>query len=91
MDQIKLIEVVSNEAKLNKSLAKRVVKCIIKNIMVQLKQDGKVSISGLGVFKVKITNPRTGRNPKTGTSVSVPAGKRVSFRAGRKLKKFIGA
>ena len=89
INQLKLVEVVSTEAKLNKSMAKRVVKIIIRSIMVNLKQDGKVSISGLGVFKIKNTNPRVGRNPKTGASVNVPAGRRISFRAGRKLKNFL--
>ena len=89
MDQLKLVEAVSNDIKVNKSLAKKAVKSIINNIMKHLKEEGKVSISGLGVFRVKETNPRVGRNPKTGESVQVPAGKRVGFRAGRKLKSYI--
>ena len=89
MDQSKLVEAVANDIKVNKSLAKKAVKSIIGNIMRHLRDDGKVSISGLGVFRVKETKPRVGRNPKTGESVQVPAGKRVGFRAGRKLKKYI--
>jgi len=89
MDQLKLVEAVANDIKVNKSLAKRAVKSVIRNIMRCIKEDGKVSISGLGVFRMKETKPRVGRNPKTGESVQVPAGKRVGFRAGRKLKKYI--
>ena len=89
MDQLKLVEAVANDIKVNKSFAKRAVKSVIRNIIRHLREDGKVSISGLGVFKVKETKPRVGRNPKTGESVQVPAGKRVGFRAGRKLKKYI--
>ncbi len=91
MAQLKLVEAVSNDVKVNKSVAKRAVKSVIKNIIKHLKEDGKVSVSGLGVFKVKETRSRMGRNPKTGESVQVPAGKRVGFRAGRKLKNYIKA
>ncbi len=89
MDQLKLVEAVSSNIKVNKSMAKRAVKSVIRNIVKHLKEDGKVSVSGLGVFRVKDTRPRMGRNPKTGESVQVPAGKRVGFRAGRKLKNYI--
>ena len=89
MDQLKLVESVARDVGVSKSVAKKAVKSIIKNVMRYLKEDGKVSVSGLGVFRVKDTKPRTGRNPKTGESVQVPAGKRVSFRVGRKLKNYI--
>ncbi|MDH5174308.1 MAG: HU family DNA-binding protein, partial [Elusimicrobiota bacterium] len=44
-------------------------------------------IAGLGTFKVKATKPRTGRNPKTGESIQIAAGKRVLFKPSLGLKK----
>lgn len=89
MDQLKLAEALTNDVKINKSIARQAVKAIMKNISKSLKEEGKVSISGLGVFRVKETKPRIGRNPKTGEKVEIPSGKRISFRPGRKLKKLI--
>ncbi|MCX5686354.1 MAG: HU family DNA-binding protein, partial [Candidatus Omnitrophica bacterium] len=40
-----------------------------------------------GVFKVKTRKPRIGRNPKTGTTVSIPERKVVTFKAGMVMKK----
>lgn len=40
----------------------------------------------LGSFKVMITEPRKARNPRTGESIDVPAGKRVKFQVGSSLK-----
>lgn len=40
----------------------------------------------LGSFKVMTTEPRKARNPRTGESIDVPAGKRVKFQVGSALK-----
>jgi integration host factor subunit beta len=43
-----------------------------------LKANDKVEVRGFGSFRSRQRKPRTGRNPKTGESVAVPA-KRVPF------------
>ena len=45
-----------------------------------------VGIVGFGTFEVKQRQARTGRNPKTGAELQIPAKNVPSFRAGKKLK-----
>lgn len=47
---------------------------------------GKVAISGFGTFEARARKARTGRNPHTGESLSIPATRAPTFRAGKPLK-----
>lgn len=47
---------------------------------------GEVPLPGIGKLKAKKTAARKGRNPRTGESVDIPAGKRVRFVACKELK-----
>jgi len=87
MNQSQLIETIARESKIKKAAAKRSVKSLINCIVTSLKSNGKISVAGLGLFRVKGTRSRKGRNPKTGEAINIPAGKRISFKAGVKLKK----
>lgn len=55
-----------------------IVDLLFSSITEALKADDKVEVRGFGSFRTRRRNPRTGRNPKTGVSVAVPA-KRVPF------------
>lgn len=53
----------------------------------ELLAGGEVSLPGLGKLKVKETNARTGRNPRTGEAIEIPAGRRkVVFSPGKDFK-----
>lgn len=47
---------------------------------------GEVPLPGIGKLKVKTTAARKGRNPRTGESLDIPAGKKVLFVACKELK-----
>jgi len=89
MRQAQLVEKIARESGVRKARLKRVMKSLAGTVAEFLKNEGKASITGLGVFRVKEMRPRRGRNPKTGESIQVPAGKRICFKAGTKLKKAI--
>ena len=44
------------------------------------------TIIGFGSFKVIATKAKTGRNPRTGKEIKIPAGKKVKFTIGKVLK-----
>jgi integration host factor subunit beta len=46
----------------------------------------RIELRGFGVFSVRSRRARTGRNPKTGQSVSVPERRTLSFAAGKELR-----
>ena len=48
--------------------------------------DDKVQIIGFGTFATKTREARTGRNPKTGKAINIPASKTVAFKASSALK-----
>ena len=87
MNQVQLIESVAKAGKIKKAAAGRAVKAVVTNIVDSLKSEGRMVVAGLGTFRVKSTKPRTGRNPKTGESIQIAAGKRVLFKPSTGLKK----
>ncbi len=66
--------------------AERAVETMIDSISTSLKQGKEVSIAGLGIFSSKTRNARTGRNPRTGESIDIPAMRVPKFRAAKALK-----
>lgn len=55
-----------------------IVETLFESVVDALKSNDKVEVRGFGSFRSRQRKPRTGRNPKTGESVEVPA-KRVPF------------
>ncbi len=55
-----------------------IVETLFDSIIQALKASDKVEVRGFGSFRSRQRKPRTGRNPKTGDAVAVPA-KRVPF------------
>lgn len=52
----------------------------------ELLAGGEVSLPNLGKLKVKETNTRTGRNPRTGEAIEIPAGRKVVFSPSKDFK-----
>ena len=55
-------------------------------IAVELDAGGKVSLPGFGTFKTVHKKERTGINPKTKESITIPAKNYPVFKAGKTLK-----
>lgn len=55
-----------------------IVDTMFEAVIDALKSGDKVEVRGFGSFRTRQRNARTGRNPKTGSRVDVPA-KRVPF------------
>ena len=66
--------------------AERAVETMIDAIAASLKKGKEVSIAGLGIFSTKTRNARTGRNPRTGETIDIPAMRVPKFRAAKALK-----
>ena len=59
---------------------------ILDAIQTTLAQGNRVEIRGFGTFALNYRSPRTGRNPKTGESLSVPEKWVPHFKAGKPLR-----
>ncbi len=66
--------------------AKAAVESLLKHIELALQNDDAVVLSGFGTFKVVSRQARTGRNPKTGETISIPAHRAVRFVPGKTLR-----
>lgn len=59
---------------------------ILDGISNALVKRGRVEIRGFGSFGINKRPPRTGRNPKSGATVMVPAKEVPHFKAGKELR-----
>jgi len=81
-----IVERVADEAEITKAQAGRAVKAVLDAITEALRDGDKVSLVGFGTFLVRERQARTGKNPRTGEAVQIPAGKVPAFKPGKALK-----
>lgn len=62
------------------------VKVILDAMIGALAQGDRIEIRGFGSFALNYRPPRTGRNPKSGEKVHVPAKYVPHFKAGKELR-----
>jgi DNA-binding protein HU-beta len=86
VNKVDLIAKVADETGLSKTDATRAVDSVFDIITKALKQGDEVRLVGFGTFNVSKRAASTGRNPRTGESISIPASKQPKFRAGKGLK-----
>ncbi len=86
MNKTDLIDAVADATGLSKADAGRAVDAVLDSITGALKKGGKVSLVGFGTFLVRARAARQGRNPKTGETIKIAAGKSPAFKAGKALK-----
>ena len=72
---------------ITKNTAEKAVKAVLDSILDGVERDGSVSIAGFGTFERKERAARTGRNPRTGESLEIPASITVGFRPAAALKR----
>ena len=66
--------------------AELAVKVILYTMASTLARGGRIEIRGFGSFALNYRPPRTGRNPKSGDKVQVPAKYVPHFKAGKELR-----
>lgn len=86
MNKSELIDNIATNAGLSKKVAKETLNAFIDAVTESAAKDEDVSLPGFGTFKLKHNSSRQGRNPQTGESLTIPASKSVTFKAGAQLK-----
>jgi integration host factor subunit beta len=66
--------------------AELAVKTMLDTMIKNLIEGNRIEIRGFGSFSLNYRPPRTGRNPKTGEQVAVPAKYVPHFKAGKELR-----
>jgi len=84
-----LVNEVAKKADLPKTKAQAAVEAIFDTIKLSLKKGGEVRLVGFGTFTVAKRAATTGRNPRTGEKINIPASKQPKFKAGKELKEAV--
>jgi DNA-binding protein HU-beta len=86
MNKSDLIDAMADSADISKAAAGRALDGLLEAITAAVKNDDSVSIVGFGTFLLRERAARTGRNPKTGMTIDIPASKSPAFKAGKAFK-----
>lgn len=86
MTKQNLVNYVAEQTGLTKADATRALDAVLNGIVEGLNSEGKVTLTGFATFTKQHKEARTGRNPRTGEAVNIPARNAVSIKAGAKLK-----
>lgn len=69
----------------------QVVDIFFDEISARLAEGGRVELRGFGTFSTRKRDARTGRNPRTGESVSVPEKAVPYFKPGKEMRERLNA
>lgn len=89
MTKSELIDALAVRTNLTKSRAELVVNCVFDAMVETLERGEGIEIRGFGSFTVRPYKPYSGRNPRTGSPVDVPAKRLPVFRVGKDLKDLV--
>ena len=92
MNKSELIERLAAECAISRKDAKAAIEALFATdprngiIASALEAGEKVQITGFGSFELRERKARTGRNPRTGETIQIPASRVPAFSAGRSFK-----
>lgn len=89
MHKTDLINEIANNTGSSKKDASAALEATLQAISNALKTGNSVTLIGFGTFKTIRTAARKGRNPQNGQEITIPAGTRVRFTAGKALKETV--
>jgi DNA-binding protein HU-beta len=86
MNKNDLVASVADQSGLSKGDAAKAVDAVFESITGSLKSGTEVRLVGFGTFTVSKRAATTGRNPRTGEEIKIPASQQAKFKAGKGLK-----
>ena len=86
MNKNDLVAAVAGSSGLSKADAAKAVDAVFDSITGSLRGGGDVRLVGFGTFSVANRKASTGRNPRTGQAIQIPASRQPKFKAGKGLK-----
>ena len=89
MNTNELVSAVASSLSISKADAGKAVDSVFDNITAMLRAGNEVRLVGFGTFSVAHLKARTGRNPRTGETINIPARNHAKFKAGKALKEAV--
>ncbi|HAJ02003.1 MAG TPA: integration host factor subunit beta [Brevundimonas sp.] len=81
-----LQKLASDNPELRAQEVEQVVDIFFDEIAQRLAEGGRVELRGFGAFSTREREARTGRNPRTGEAVDVPAKRVPYFKPGKEMR-----
>ena len=91
MNKAELVAAIAENAGLSKKDSEKALAAFVSVVTDELKKGEKVQLVGFGTFEVSNRPARTGRNPQTKKTITIPASKAPRFKAGKALKDTVNA
>ena len=89
MNKTELIAAVAEKAGISKKDADAAVNTTLDTIVEMVPAGDKVQLVGFGTFEPRERSAKTGKNPRTGESIEIPASKIPAFKAGKAFKDIV--
>ncbi|WP_419784932.1 HU family DNA-binding protein [Pseudodesulfovibrio sp.] len=86
MTKAELVAKIAEKNGTSKAQAEASMNAILDIIKDELAAGNKLTLTGFGTFSVSARKARTGRNPRTGDEIKIPACKVAQFKPGKVLK-----
>lgn len=86
MTKAELVAKIAEKNGSSKAQAEASLNAILDTIQGELAAGNKLTLTGFGTFSVSERKARTGRNPRTGDEIKIPACKVAQFKPGKVLK-----
>ena len=86
MNKTELVALVAEKSGLTKKDAEAAVSATLDVIVDSIAKGEKVQFVCVGTFEQRVRNERTGCDPRTGKTITIPASKVPAFKAGRAFK-----
>jgi DNA-binding protein HU-beta len=89
MTKTDLVARIAKDASLTKGQAEKALQAMIASVEEALRHGERVTLVGFGTFAVRARAARSGRNPRTGQPLLVPARKTPTFSVGKRLRQVV--
>ena len=86
MNKAELVSRMAEKSELTKKEAEAALNAFMKSVEEALVAGDKVQLVGFGTFEVRAREARTGRNPRTGETMTIAASKAPAFKSSSALK-----
>jgi len=86
MNKTDLVAGIAAKSGLTKKDAEKALEAVTATIVEAVKSGDKVALVGFGTFESRKRAARSGRNPKTKETITIPASTVPAFKAGKAFK-----
>ncbi len=86
MNKTELVDAIAKDCDLSKVAAQRVLESLLDHVVQTVAKGDTVQLVGFGAFHAAKRAARTGRNPRTGEDLQIPAANTVKFTVGKAFK-----